>query len=135
MTEAGFEIILISNQAGISKGYYTEEKLREITKRMLSELKKNSASLAGTYYCIHQDSDNCDCRKPKTGLFRQAVKELNFEISNNYFIGDGKTDIEAGHKIGLKTVLVLSGKTNLDSMRAWDIKPDFILDSIGDIKL
>ena len=121
-----YEMIIISNQGGISKGYYTEEALIRVTNLMKSELKKENVEFEKIYYCIHQDSDNCDCKKPKTGMFKQAEKELNIKARGNYFIGDGKMDVEAGSSMGLKTILVLSGKTSVEDMKSWQIKPDYI---------
>lgn len=132
LTDAGFEIILISNQAGVSKGYYTKEKLDDINENMLKGIKASGGKVKKTYYCLHKESDNCDCRKPKTGLFKQAEKELNIKAQDSFFIGDGKMDVEAAEKMNLKSILVLSGKTNLEAMKIWDIKPDFIFDDLSE---
>jgi len=130
LTLAGYSIILASNQGGISKGYYAEDALNEINQNMLEKLEENGAKIEKTYYCIHQDSDNCNCRKPKTGLFESAKKELNLNAVDAFFIGDGKTDVEAGIKFGLRTILVLSGKTKLKDLKNWNIKPDYIVDDL-----
>ena len=63
-------------------------------------------------------------------MFKKAEKELGVKAKDNFFIGDGKMDVEAGQKMGMKTVLVLSGKTSLEDLRTWDIKPDFIFDDL-----
>lgn len=130
LTENGYGIVIISNQAGIAKGHYSEKELDSINKNMLEEIEKAGGKIKKLYYCIHQDSDNCDCRKPKTGLLRQAEKELGIKASDNYFIGDGKMDVEAGEKMKLKTILVLSGKSSLEDMRNWAVKPDYIFDDL-----
>lgn len=130
LTEAGYDIVVISNQAGVGKGYYTEGKLAEINTKMLKEIEKNGARLKKTYYCIHQSIDDCGCRKPEIGLFQKAEKDLDVNAKGNFFIGDGKTDIEAGNRMEMKTVLVLSGKTSLDKVHEWHIKPDYIFDDL-----
>ncbi len=130
LNDAGYDIVVVSNQAGVSKGYYSKKRLDKINQKMIKEIEKEGIRLKKAYYCIHQDSDNCDCRKPKTGLFRQAEKELGVKARSNYFVGDGKMDVEAGKKIGMKTILVLSGKTNLEDVGNWDIKPDFIFGNL-----
>ena len=132
LNEAGYDIVLVSNQAGVSKGYYTEEKLKEINRKMIEEIEKNGAKIRKTYYCLHQESDNCNCRKPKTGLFRKAEREMGVKAKGAYFIGDGKMDIEAGERMGMKTVFVLSGKTSLEKMRGSGIKPDYIFDDLNE---
>ena len=126
LTEAGYEIVLISNQAGVGKGLFTLETLDEITKEMLAEVEKAGGRIRSVFYCPHRKEDNCDCRKPKAGLFRQASEGLDIDFGQTYFIGDGVMDIEAGKNAGCKTILVLSGKTNLDDIDKWPHQPDYI---------
>ena len=132
LNDAGYDIVVVSNQAGISKGYYSKRQLDEINQNMINKIEENGAKLKKVYYCIHQDSDNCSCRKPKTGLFKQAERELNIKSAGNYFIGDGKADIEAGKRINMRTVLVLSGKTDLEKVDSWSIKPDYIFEDLSE---
>ena len=132
LNDAGYDIVLISNQGGISKGYYSEDKLREINKKMIAEIGKKGAKIKKTYYCIHQNSDNCDCKKPKTALFRQAEKELNIKAKGSFFVGDGKMDVEAAEKLGLRSILVLSGKSLIADVRGWEVKPDYIFDNLSE---
>lgn len=132
LNEAGYDIVVASNQAGISKGYYSKKQLDRINQKMIKEIEKEGVRLKKVYYCLHQDSDNCDCRKPKTGLFKQAERELGIKATGNYFVGDGKTDIEAGKKMNMKTALVLSGKTDLEKVDSWSIKPDYIFEDLSE---
>ncbi|MBL7158810.1 MAG: HAD-IIIA family hydrolase [Candidatus Omnitrophica bacterium] len=132
LCDAGYGIVIISNQGGVSKGFFTEERLAEINSKMLRALREKGVAIKKVYYCIHQASDNCECKKPKTGLFEKAEKELRIKAAGNYFIGDGKMDVEAGSKAALKTVLVLSGKTNVEMLRDWDVKPDYIFDNLAE---
>jgi len=126
LCDGGYDIIIISNQGGVSKEYFSAVALEKITRKMLREIETAGAKIRKTYYCIHQDKDNCDCRKPKTGLFRQAEEELGIKAEGSYFIGDGKTDVEAGSRAGLKTVLLLSGKTPSADIEEWAVKPDHV---------
>ncbi|MBN1353057.1 MAG: HAD-IIIA family hydrolase [Candidatus Omnitrophica bacterium] len=130
LNENGYDIVIISNQAGVGKGYYTEEDLESITRNMLDAISESGGRVKGVYYCVHKADDNCDCRKPGTGLFRRAETELGIESYGRYFVGDGKMDVEAASQAGLKSVLVLSGKTKLADVRTWDIQPDFIFDNL-----
>ena len=132
LNKAGFKIIIISNQAGIAKGIYTEDALSEITKNMLSEIERAGGHIEKAYYCVHKNEDNCDCRKPKVGLFEKALTELKLKInySETYFIGDGITDMEAGKQFGLKTVLLMCGKTTEEKLRRAGIKPDLICNNL-----
>lgn len=148
LNQAGFEVIVISNQAGVAKGLYTIQDLDEITKNMLKEVAKSGARIRAVHYCLHKDEDNCSCRKPKTGLFSQATKALQaspvspdimsgsngVNFADSFFVGDTRRDVLAGKAIGCKTIFVLSGNTKLEDL---DVKPDFIardlLDAVNKI--
>ncbi|MCX5657812.1 MAG: HAD-IIIA family hydrolase, partial [Candidatus Omnitrophica bacterium] len=93
LNKHGYDIIVASNQAGISRGLFTLKDLELINKRMLEALAKEGARIKAAYYCHHHDEDNCSCRKPKTGLFVKAIENLEigkFRWQDTYFIGDGK---------------------------------------------
>ena len=130
----GYDIVIISNQAGIGDGLYSESALNDITKRMLQELKQNSVEVKGVYYCLHGKEAGCECRKPKIGLFAQAAKDIKFNPAKTYFIGDKATDIEAGKKFGLKTLFVLTGHGTLDQPKlVHDLVPEKIFPSIKEV--
>lgn len=126
LRDNGYRIVIVSNQAGVAKGFYSEKALDGINSKMVKEIEASGGKIARVYYCIHQDSDKCDCRKPNTGMFKKAARELGFDIEGAYFIGDGRMDVEAGKKAGLKTALLLCGKTSPEAIGAWEVKPDFI---------
>src|SRR3989338_1637306 len=115
LTDAGYSIYIISNQAGISKRYFTMKALRTITRNMRKELAKAGGRITDVFYCPHRTEDNCDCRKPKAALFKKA-----------FFAGDNIRDVQAGKAIGCRTMLVLSGKVRSRKSRGWEAKPDFI---------
>jgi D-glycero-D-manno-heptose 1,7-bisphosphate phosphatase len=106
LTEKGYEIYLISNQAGIARGMMTEEDLANIHANMQSEIEENGGRIAGIYYCPHGWDDNCECRKPKPGMFYRAGREHNINLSKTFFIGDDERDKEAGDAAGVETILV-----------------------------
>ena len=126
LKEKGIRIIVASNQGGVSKGFYTEEKLNEINDLMLNQINKNGGKIEEVFYCIHKDEDNCNCRKPRPGMLEMAAKKYKIDLKTTYFIGDGKTDVMAGKKIGCRTILVLSGKSSLKDVEGWEEKPDYI---------
>jgi D-glycero-D-manno-heptose 1,7-bisphosphate phosphatase len=132
LTEEGYEIVVISNQAGVTKGLYTMEVLEEMTRNMVHEIEKRGGRLRSVHYCPHVDDDNCDCRKPRTGLLKTATQGLTVNFKDTFFIGDGITDIKAGKDIGAKTILVLSGKTSLKDRAQWDVEPDYIAQDLKD---
>jgi len=132
LNSKGFDIIVISNQAGVNKGYFSTEALKTVTKRMLDEINKNGGRIQEVYYCIHRDEDSCDCRKPKTGLLEKAAAKFGIELDKTYFIGDSEVDVIAGRRAGCKTIFVLSGKTSLQEMGKWPEKPDYIFKDLMD---
>lgn len=130
LTDGGFRIIVISNQAGVAKGIYSRQELDLITADMLREIERAGAAITAVYYCTHRDADNCSCRKPKTGLIDMAVARIKSEglepqLSQSYFIGDTIRDVETGKAAGLKTILVFSGKEKPDNKDKWVPPPDY----------
>jgi len=132
LTNAGFDIVIVSNQAGVSKGLFSEQDLNDITEKMLAELKKHAINIHRVYYCIHTSEDNCNCRKPKTGMIEQFISEHGeFERDKTFFVGDSDIDIELGAKTGMKTILVLSGKTkSAEETESWNYRPDFVVKNL-----
>jgi D-glycero-D-manno-heptose 1,7-bisphosphate phosphatase len=118
--------VVVSNQAGVSKGYFTKEKLAEVNTRMLAEVGKAGGRIEDVCYCIHRDEDNCDCRKPKPGMLESSLKKYGIAARDTYIIGDSLVDVMAGKSLGMKTIFVLSGKTAADELKKWKIKPDYI---------
>jgi len=132
LTEAGYAIYVISNQAGIAKGYFTLQALKDITKKMLREIEESGGKIAGVFYCPHRNEDNCGCRKPKAGLFQKALKRGDINFKDTFFIGDKIMDVQAGRAIGCKTILVLSGKESLKNKKKWQFKQDYVKRDLPD---
>ncbi len=128
LNEQGFKIYVISNQAGVSKGIFSQESLDLITKNMLKELNNEQIKIDGVFYCTHKPEENCLCRKPKTGLVDKVLKAIGVRSekdSKRYFIGDTIRDVETGKAAGLKTILVFSGKEKFENKFNWVTSPDF----------
>lgn len=130
LNEYDWQIFIISNQAGVSKGVYSKDSLDLITKNMLGELAKDNIIIRKVYYCIHRQEDNCVCRKPSTGLVHTAIAYLknqgeDLDIKESYFIGDTIRDIQTGRDSGLKTILVFSGKEKSENKNSWVVQPDW----------
>ena len=106
LNENGFKVVVITNQSGIARGYFTEETLGQIHRKMMEELARHSALVDAIYYCPHHPDDSCTCRKPGTALFQRAVGEHDLDLSRSYMVGDTQMDIDAGKAIGCGTVLV-----------------------------
>lgn len=106
LNKNSYQIYVITNQGGISRGCMSEENVNEIHENMIEELKKYNARIDGIYYCPHKQGDNCECRKPKPGMLFRAASEHNFDLTKAIFIGDDERDIEAGNASRCKTILV-----------------------------
>ncbi|HNX90328.1 MAG TPA: HAD family hydrolase [Candidatus Omnitrophota bacterium] len=128
----GYKCVVISNQQGVGKGYFTEKQLKEVTAYMMDKVAENGGMIDRAYYCIHTKEEKCNCRKPDTGLFLRAEKDLNIPIVSGeyFFVGDTERDMEAGKKAGLRTVLVLSGKAKAGDEAEWAFKPEFVCEDL-----
>ena len=126
LTDAGYSVYVISNQAGIAKKYFSMRDLKFITANMMKEAEKAGGRITAAYYCPHRTEDNCGCRKPKAGLFMKALKRGPIDFKKTFFIGDSIRDVQAGKAIGCRTLLVLSGKVRSRKGKGWAAKPDFI---------
>ena len=128
-----YDIIIISNQAGVGDGVYPEAALWDVHRRMMQELEQRGIRIRSVHYCLHGKLAGCRCRKPQTGLFEEATRGLRFNPSETFFIGDKGTDVEAGKRFGLRTILVRTGHGRLDESRLRDEeKPDFLVDNLGE---
>ncbi len=123
LNENGFKVIVITNQAGVARGYFTEETVREINRYVQESLAKQGAFIDMIYYCPHhiegiieEYSKECYCRKPNPGMIEQAVLEFGIDLKNSFVIGDKISDIEAGQRAGCKTIL-LAGENHLNNER------------------
>lgn len=117
LKENGFKIIVITNQSGIARGYFTEDDLAKVHNKMKKEFQKFNVELDGIYYCPHHPDDNCSCRKPQTELFEKAINEHDIDVKKSYMLGDKIQDVEAGEKIGVKTILISVSITNEKKIR------------------
>ena len=129
LTETGHTIFVVSNQAGVGRGFFSQDKLDRITNRMLTDIERAGGRIRKVYYCTHRPDAGCTCRKPGIGSVDKAFQTLNRTMrsaKNAFFVGDTKADVETGYNAGCRTIFVLSGRENRRYMRQWIIKPDYI---------
>ncbi len=105
-----FKLFIITNQSGIGRGYFKFEDFLDYNSRVLEELGKYNIKIEKTYVCQHAPEDNCECRKPKAKMIKEAAKEFGIDLSRSFMIGDKKIDVEMGQNAGCKSILVLTGK-------------------------
>lgn len=116
LNNAGYQVIVVSNQAGVARGYYTEDDVIKLHQYVNEQLSKYQAHIDGFYYCPHHPDAGigkykmkCHCRKPGTGLFEKACEDFDVDIEDSWMIGDNVGDIKAGNNFHLKTILVRTG--------------------------
>jgi D-glycero-D-manno-heptose 1,7-bisphosphate phosphatase len=116
--------IIVSNQSGIARGYFTIDQVNEFNRELAADLDKRGAHIDAVYFCPHGPGDNCNCRKPSIGLFEKAKEQFGIDYKKSWMIGDKSSDIQAGKNIDAKTILVLTGFGG-NEPGALSIKPDF----------
>lgn len=111
LKNAGYLLIIVSNQAGIARGYYNASEVEILNKMINCDLTKYGIAIDGFYHCPHHPdiSGECPCRKPNPGMILQAAHDFSIDLHQSWLIGDKASDILAGEIVGLKTILVLSG--------------------------
>jgi D-glycero-D-manno-heptose 1,7-bisphosphate phosphatase len=125
-----YEIIIVTNQSGISRGYFKEEDYEIISEWMLSKFSQKGIDILDIFHCPHMPQENCACRKPKPGLLIEAKKKYDINMSESWMIGDSERDIVAANSAGIKnTVLVRSGH----QINEYKSEALFFLDSISQI--
>ena len=127
----GYKIIVITNQSGISRGYYSKNDFQIITNWMIDQFNNNNIKILDVLYCPHLPNTKCNCRKPKPGMLFEAKKKHNINMNKSWLIGDKETDIIAANNAGINnTILVKSGhKINEKETNA-----KFILGSVSTLK-
>ena len=110
LNEAGVMVVVVSNQSGVGRGYYTDTDVEAVNQRLILLLGESGASVDALYWCNHHPDEGCDCRKPGPGLVAKAVEELSVDVTGSYVVGDKVSDVELAGNIGAKGILVLTGK-------------------------
>ncbi|EKE15381.1 MAG: hypothetical protein ACD_12C00039G0002 [uncultured bacterium] len=141
----GFLNVIVSNQPDIGLNRITEKIFKDIEENIFQKIKDEDSIIDKAYYCFHhpfskleQFRKDCECRKPKTGLFLQAAKEMDVDLSQSWMIGDGLYDIIAGRNAGCKTILIANNlqtghlKAIEDQLK--NTQPDFIVKNLDEAR-
>lgn len=138
LQELGYLLIVISNQAGIAHGFFDNDTMNEVRKKMEQDLADASVKLNGFYFCPHHPygsvkeySIACSCRKPQPGLILKAARDLNVDLSQSWMVGDILNDVEAGSRAGCRTILIDNGNETEWQMHGLR-SPTFIVNSINE---
>ncbi len=102
----GFLLIVVSNQAGVGRGWVTSDAAAQVHARFTACLAEHGVRLCASYYCLHAPDEGCACRKPLPGLLLRAAAEWNISLHRSFMVGDKPSDTEAGRKAGCRTILL-----------------------------
>jgi D-glycero-D-manno-heptose 1,7-bisphosphate phosphatase len=140
LNENDWLAVVITNQSGVARGYFTEAVLAETNEVMGRELAAAGARINGLYYCPHHPSagvapyrQECDCRKPKPGLIHRAADELDIDLPQSWMIGDRYGDVALGHAAGIRSALVLTGYGRGEweyQRESWEFQPDLVAEDL-----
>ncbi|NLG15683.1 MAG: HAD family hydrolase [Lentisphaerae bacterium] len=105
----GYQLVMITNQSGIGRGYFTENDLKLVHDRLKELLQDNRVQLLDIFYCPHAPEENCTCRKPKTGMLIDACQKYNVDLESAAMIGDSKVDVNLAKNFGITAIQVTNG--------------------------
>ena len=140
LNENGWLAIVVTNQAGVARGYFSENLITEVHQKLKQELEENDAQLDAIFYCAHHPTvgeppyrADCDCRKPKPGLVHQAASQFDVDLDQSWMVGDRYSDIELARNAGLRSAFVLSGygRGEWEHQRIdWQQQPDLVAENL-----
>ena len=131
LQELGLGLVVVTNQSAIGRGFFDEERLAGIHRRLEKLLGMGGVILDDIFFCPHTPEDTCQCRKPEPGLAMQAAQKLEFDPTQAFVIGDKACDIGLGQRIGATTLLVRTGYGN-EEMDQGKVKPDFVVEDLAE---
>ncbi len=109
LAREGYLLVLITNQSGIGRGYFTAADLEAQHARLVQLLAPYGVAFAGIYVCPHAPGDGCECRKPEPGLILRAGNELQIDLAASFMVGDKESDVAAGRRAGCTAILLHAG--------------------------
>jgi D-glycero-D-manno-heptose 1,7-bisphosphate phosphatase len=140
LNENDWLAIVTTNQAGVARGYFTEDMIQTVHRSMTRELERGGARLDAIYYCAHHPSVgeppyrlDCDCRKPKPGLISRAAKDFVIDLAESWMVGDRYSDVTVARNAGVNSAFVLSGygRGEWEQQRAaWTAQPDLVVEDL-----
>ncbi|RXJ85271.1 D-glycero-beta-D-manno-heptose 1,7-bisphosphate 7-phosphatase [Arcobacter sp. CECT 8985] len=129
--DKGYKLFIITNQSGIGRGYYTIENFLELTSWMKAEFEKNKIKIEEVQYCPHAPEENCNCRKPKTGMIDNILKNYEIDLENSWLVGDKDSDIKCANNANIKNSVQVKSGQKFDENKS-DAK--YVLENIIELK-
>ncbi len=142
LNDAGLLAVLVTNQAGVARGYFPETMILDVHARLVEELAAQGATLDAIYYCPHHPTAgeppyraDCGCRKPRPGMLLQAAAEHDIDLASSYVVGDKYSDVRLAHAVGASGVLVMTGYGRGEyeyERETWPRAPEHVAESLED---
>jgi D-glycero-D-manno-heptose 1,7-bisphosphate phosphatase len=135
LNENGLLVVVVTNQSGVSRGYFPESLVREVNQLMMRQLSEAGANVDATYYCPHTSADNCNCRKPKTGMLDLAAREHMVDLQRSFVVGDRYADVELARNARARGILVRTGYGEGElawHAKEWPVQPDFVASDLAE---
>ncbi len=140
LNQAGLLVVVLTNQSGVARGYFTEELVEQVHQKIARELAARNARVDAFYYCPHHPNApieryrrDCRCRKPSTGLLEESARRFAIDLQSSFVVGDSYRDMQLGFNAGARTILVMSGygRGEYEHQRAnWLRNPDGIAENL-----
>ncbi|MCQ2078677.1 MAG: HAD family hydrolase [archaeon] len=106
LNDAGYIVLMVTNQSGIGRGYFTVEQLGLVNAELLRQAESEGGRITDIFYCPHKPDDDCDCRKPRVGMGIQAIAKYGLDVKQCWMIGDKEKDVEFGQRLGMRSIQV-----------------------------
>ena len=140
LNDNGWLAIVVTNQAGVARGYFSEDMIQTVHAEMTQEIESAGGRLDAIYYCAHHPSVgeapycfDCDCRKPKPGLISRAARDFEIDLAGSWMVGDRYSDVELARNAGVQSMFVMSGygRGEWEHQRAsWTEQPDLVAENL-----
>ncbi|MBN2225199.1 MAG: D-glycero-beta-D-manno-heptose 1,7-bisphosphate 7-phosphatase [Deltaproteobacteria bacterium] len=141
LNEAGFLVVVVSNQSGVARGYFGEREVARVNETMAGQLEGLGARLDAVYYCPHYPEGTvekyrreCNCRKPGPGMVRRAQEQFDIDVSRSYVVGDHRGDIVLAKNVGARSILVVTGHgaEEIDKLKGEGVLPDYVTNNLAE---
>jgi D-glycero-D-manno-heptose 1,7-bisphosphate phosphatase len=140
INRSGYLAVMVTNQAGVARGYFAEPAVREVHERLQAALADGAARLDGIYYCPHHPDageppyrQDCDCRKPRPGLLTRAASDLGIDLARSWVVGDRQGDLQVAWAVGARAAMVKTGYGRgelLHHAPSWKRQPDLVAEHL-----
>jgi len=134
LNEAGFPVVVVTNQSGAGRGFFPESLIAQVHERIAHDLAVTGARIAAFYACTHRTEEGCECRKPRTGMLERASREHALELRGSWVVGDRQADVDLAYNARARSIFVLTGYGRGEHewhSRDWPNPPEFVAENLA----